>query len=163
MLKSTHKGVSGQAEPIEIDVTHLDDGWPDLSLLIRPAVLAALAEIDNPAPGALSIVLSNDEHVQGLNRTYRHKDRPTNVLSFPMPAGTGLMGDIILARETLEREAQDQGKSFIDHACHLLVHGVLHLQGFDHQETVAAEDMERREIHALKRLSIDNPYTSNKG
>lgn len=148
---------------IEIDVTVLDPDWPDLSALVRPAALSVLKEVDDPFYGSLSVVLSDDDHVHTLNRTYRHKDKPTNVLSFPMPEETGLMGDVILARQTIEKEAEEQGKSFADHVIHLLIHGVLHLQGYDHQNDADAQDMERREICALKRLSIDNPYTSNKG
>lgn len=112
--------------------------------------------------GELSVVLSDDEQVRQLNRDYRHKDSPTNVLSFPMPPETGLMGDVIFARETIAREAADQSKRFEDHFVHLLIHGMLHLQGFDHQIDAEAEDMEAREVRALARLSIDNPYTAVK-
>lgn len=133
-----------------------------MSALITPAVHAALAEIDAPSRGELSVVLSDDGHVQQLNRDFRGKDAPTNVLSFPMSPDTGLMGDVILARETIAREAADQGKVFADHFVHLLIHGVLHLQGFDHGNDVEATDMEAREVRALARLSIDNPYTGYK-
>lgn len=133
-----------------------------MTALIEPAVQAALGEVDSPTMGELSIVLSDDAQVQKLNRDYRHKDKPTNVLSFPMPPETGLMGDVIFARETLAREAANQGKRFEDHFVHLLIHGVLHLQGFDHQIDADAEDMEAREVRALARLSIDNPYRAIK-
>lgn len=133
-----------------------------MTALIEPAVQAALGEVDSPTMGELSVVLSDDAQVQKLNRDYRHKDKPTNVLSFPMPPETGLMGDVIFARETLAREAANQGKRFEDHFVHLLIHGVLHLQGFDHQIDVDAEDMEAREVRALARLSIDNPYRAIK-
>lgn len=144
-----------------IDVAQPAPGWP--KLMIWETVNAALNEVDNPNLGELSVVLSDDAQVQNLNRDYRGKDKPTNVLSFPMPKGSGLMGDVIFARETLEREAEAQGKRFSDHFAHLLVHGVLHLQGFDHQDDGAAEDMEAREVRALARLRIDNPYLSNNG
>lgn len=144
-----------------IDIARLADGWPDLS--IEAAVQAALNEVDAPNLGELSVVLSDDAQVQGLNRDYRSKDRPTNVLSFPMPVETGLMGDVVLALETVRREAAAQGKRFTDHAVHLLIHGVLHLQGFDHQDDASAVDMEAREVRALASLSIDNPYTDNNG
>lgn len=133
-----------------------------MTALIEPAVQAALGEVDSPTMGELSVVLSDDAQVQKLNRDYRHKDKPTNVLSFPMPPETGLMGDVIFARETLAREAANQGKRFEDHFVHLLIHGVLHLQGFDHQIDADAEDMEAREVRALARLSIDNPYRAIK-
>ncbi|MEM9599558.1 MAG: rRNA maturation RNase YbeY [Pseudomonadota bacterium] len=144
-----------------IDVTRLDDGWPELS--IDPPVHAALAEVDAPHLGELSVVLSDDEAVQDLNRRFRDRDKPTNVLSFPMPPGSGLMGDVVLARQTIAREAAEQGKTFEHHFTHLLIHGVLHLQGFDHQTDAQAADMEAREVRALARLSIDNPYSSDRG
>ena len=144
--------------PLIIDVAQPASGWPNILELIEPAVRIGLAEIDTPHWGEISIVLSDDAQVQTLNRDYRGKDRPTNVLSFPMPADSGLMGDIIFALETLQREAAAQKKSFEDHFTHLLIHGLFHLQGFDHQTDEEAEAMEALEIQALTRLSIDNPY-----
>lgn len=145
-----------------IDIAQPCADWPDITALIAPAVEAGLAEVDQANWGELSIVLSDDAQVQQLNRDFRQKDSPTNVLSFPMPADTGLMGDVVFARETLSREAADQGKRFEDHFVHLLIHGVLHLQGFDHQTDADADAMEAREVRALARLSIDNPYTAFK-
>jgi probable rRNA maturation factor len=145
-----------------IDIAQPCAAWPEVSSLISPAVHAALAELVAPSRGELSVVLSDDAQVQTLNREFRQKDSPTNVLSFPMPPETGLMGDVILAHETIAREAADQGKTFADHFVHLLIHGVLHLQGFDHQNDADADDMEAREVRALARLSIDNPYTGYK-
>jgi probable rRNA maturation factor len=145
-----------------IDVTPLCDRWPDLSDHIRPAVTAALTQIELRNLGELSVVLSDDAHVRTLNRDYRGKDKPTNVLSFPMAVGTGLMGDVVFAFETIGQEAADQGKSFLAHFSHLLIHGVLHLQGFDHQTEADAAAMEAHEIRALARLSIDNPYILDK-
>lgn len=144
-----------------IDIAGLAEGWPEMS--VRQTVEAALAEVDDPNWGELSVVLSNDAQVRTLNRDYRGRDRPTNVLSFSMPADSGLMGDVVFARETLVREAAEQGKTFTDHFAHLLIHGVLHLQGFDHQDDASATDMELREVRALARLSIDNPYASHNG
>lgn len=141
-----------------IDVAQPAKGWPDIEGLIEPAVRIGLREVSEPNMGELSIVLSDDAQVQALNRDYRNKDRPTNVLSFPMPPETGLMGDIVFALETLTREARDQSKPFAAHFTHLLIHGLFHLQGFDHLTEAEAEDMESREIRALARLSIDNPY-----
>lgn len=145
-----------------IDIAQPCAEWPDIKPLIDPAVQAALSEVIDPSKGELSVVLSNDAQVQQLNRDYRSKDVPTNVLSFPMPPDTGLMGDVVFARETIVREAAAQGKDFADHFVHLLVHGVLHLQGLDHQTDAQADDMEAREVRALARLSIDNPYTAYK-
>lgn len=150
---------TGPVGDLIIDLAQPASGWPDIVSLIEPAVRIGLTEVQGPNLGELSVVLSDDAQVQTLNRDYRGKDKPTNVLSFPMPPESGLMGDVIFALETLQREAEMQGKSFEDHFTHLLIHGVLHLQGFDHQTDPDAQEMEAREIRALARLSIDNPYT----
>ena len=106
--------------------------------------------------GELAVVLANDAFVRDLNKTYRGKNKPTNVLSFP---GQGdALGDIVLAHETIAREAREQGKRFKDHATHLLVHGVLHLSGLDHEADKEAEAMENMEVKILKKLDISNPY-----
>lgn len=144
-----------------IDIARPCPDWPEVEALIAPAAHAALAELEAPHWGELSVVLSDDAHVQTLNHDYRAKDKPTNVLSFSMPSETGLMGDVIFALETITREAEAQGKTFADHFTHLLVHGVLHLQGLDHETDADAQDMEAREVCALARLSIDNPYRSD--
>ena len=110
-----------------------------------------------------SIVLADDALVRDLNRTYRRQDRPTNVLSFPNDGQDGetgprLLGDVILARETVVREARDQGKSATAHMSHLVVHGLLHLLGFDHESAPQAERMEILEVAILAGLGIENPY-----
>jgi probable rRNA maturation factor len=113
--------------------------------------------------------LAGDEEVRGLNAHWRGKDKPTNVLSFPMAEpyeleqsdedGPAIMlGDIILAHGVCEREAAEKGVSIDEHATHLVVHGTLHLLGYDHQADSDANDMERREADALARLGISNPY-----
>ena len=139
-----------------IDITRQAGAWGEVDALIRRGAQAALA--GQARTGELSVVLSDDAHVRALNRDYRGRDAPTNVLSFPMPQDTGLLGDVVLARETLAREAGEQGKRFEDHLTHLLVHGVLHLLGFDHDTDADAEVMEAREVAVLARLGIDNPY-----
>ena len=106
--------------------------------------------------GELSIALIDDAHMQGLNTQYRGKDAPTNVLSFP--ADGPLLGDIVLSFETIAREAEAKSVSFADHLSHLLIHGFLHLQGYDHQNETDAAEMEALEISALAALGIDNPY-----
>ena len=119
----------------------------------------------------VSIVLADDAMVQGLNRDYRGKDQPTNVLSFaaldddvaPQPEdGPLLLGDIIVAYETTAAEATAEGKSFADHLSHLVVHGVLHLLGFDHIEEDEAEEMEELERSILGALGIADPYAPDK-
>ena len=118
----------------------------------------------------ISIRLTDDDEVRELNKQYRHKDKPTNVLSFPMVQadllgaldnsddGEVLLGDIILARGVCEREAAEKGVTTAGHATHLIVHGTLHLLGFDHIADDEAEAMEDLERAALATLGIDDPY-----
>ena len=126
------------------------------------ATIAATIEI--------SIRLTSDAEVQTLNRQYRGQDRPTNVLSFPMVQpdlidtvantddGEVLLGDIVLAHETCAREAVDRGVSTKDHATHLIVHGVLHLLGYDHMTDSEAETMEAIERDVMASLGLHDPY-----
>jgi len=108
----------------------------------------------------LSLVLASDEMTHQLNATYRHKDRPTNVLSFPSCEPKICLGDIVLSFETIQNEAIDQGKPFDHHVAHLFIHGVLHLMGHDHIEDDERVVMEAKEIKILERLDIQNPYDS---
>ncbi|MBN9564984.1 MAG: rRNA maturation RNase YbeY [Alphaproteobacteria bacterium] len=109
------------------------------------------------SPIALTVLLSTDEHIQNLNHIFCGKNMPTNVLSFPA-SEPGYMGDIILALETCVRESQLEGKPILNHATHLLVHGTLHLLGYDHQNDLEAKAMENMEIELLQKLDIPNPY-----
>lgn len=110
----------------------------------------------------LSIVLTDDAAQRELNRQWRGIDKPTNVLSFPQiePFGpvVGILGDIVLARETLEREAAELDKPFADHFTHLVVHGFLHILGYDHEEEGDALDMEGLETRILASLGVPDPY-----
>lgn len=108
----------------------------------------------------VAVVLADDAMVQRLNAEFRGKDKPTNVLSFPADeVDEDMLGDIILSVQTLEREASEQGKSIEHHAAHLLVHGMLHLLGYDHELSEEdAEEMESEEIALLDELGIANPY-----
>jgi probable rRNA maturation factor len=155
-----------------------DEDWDSRSswpLLVRRAAEAAIAESAFPqlASGErsveISVRLSGDQEVRSLNAEWRGKHKPTNVLSFPMAdehdlsaskvvESELLLGDIILARGVCETEAGDKGVSVEDHAAHLIIHGTLHLLGYDHHDEDEATDMERREIRALHRLGIANPY-----
>ena len=146
--------------PFEIDIAISHAPWSEALTDIKALALIALAqvmqELETPKLGELSLAFINDAEIQTLNRDYRGKDRPTNVLSFPQ---TGpLLGDIILARETVEREAQEKNISFEAHLTHLIIHGWLHLQGYDHETDATAQEMEAIEIAALGKLGIDNPY-----
>ena len=127
-------------------------------------MLEALKQSEAKVRGAaeLSILLTNDEEQHGLNREWRGKDSSTNVLSFPQiePFGpvVGMLGDITLARETLVREAIEQGVSFTDHFTHLVVHGFLHILGYDHLTDAEALQMESLETRILGSLGVDDPY-----
>jgi probable rRNA maturation factor len=150
-------------------------GWDDLA---RRAAVAAIAESEYPelatSPRAveISVRLTGDEEVRALNSQWRGKDKPTNVLSFPMAEADDLgepalsvpellLGDIVLAKGVCQAEAADKGVTVEDHATHLLVHGTLHLLGYDHHQDSEAADMEAREVRALARLGIANPYEVN--
>lgn len=118
-------------------------------------------------PGAeLCVHLGDDEHIRALNARWRGLDKPTNVLSFPAVdparlAKARLLGDVVLAFETLAREAADDGKPLADHYRHLVAHGFLHLLGFDHEREADAERMEAIETRILARLGVADPYRAD--
>ncbi len=143
--------------------------WPaaqELEVLARRATEACLAEVEFSAPphSELGLTFTDDAHIAALNGEWRGKDRATNVLSFPLAelrpgdALPALLGDIVFGFETVSREAQEQGKPFIDHLTHLVVHGLLHLLGHDHIEDEEAETMEALERRILQHLAIPDPY-----
>jgi probable rRNA maturation factor len=151
---------------VTIDFTIEAPGWvksDDAERVVRAAIEAAIAS-DEPGDYEIGVVLSDDERVRVLNRKWREKDTATNVLSFPAsdPAqdGARLLGDIVLALETIESEAAADGVTFNDHLAHLAVHGVLHLLGFDHERDDDAETMEDEERKILGRLGIGDPYAA---
>ena len=117
----------------------------------------------------MSLVLCDDAFIRALNRTWRGKDRPTNVLSFPTgpgeprapDAGPTLLGDIVVSYETAAREAREEGKSLPDHLAHLVVHGMFHLLGYDHEDDSEADVMEALEGRALAALGVASPYLSD--
>lgn len=159
---------------LDIQISVEDGGWPDEAVLAALAsrVLDAAAEFlvreeDQPFPKMapeLSLVFTNDDSIQEINAEWRDQDKPTNVLSFPAfplePGGMPgpMLGDIVVARETVEREAVDLDKTFDDHLTHLLVHGFLHLFGYDHMEKDEAEEMEALETRILAGLGLSDPY-----
>ena len=119
---------------------------------------AALASMQGgKGKAAFTILLSDDKKLHALNITFRGKDKPTNVLSFPARQDDYL-GDVAMAYGVTAKEARDQKKSFADHATHLVVHGVLHLLGYDHETARAAKIMELLEIRILSELGIGDPY-----
>ncbi len=139
---------------------------------------AAFAAAGYSKDCSFSITFTDDVQVQELNRTYRHIDKPTNILSFPFAEGDddpmegipeecraeleeelgGEIGDLVVSVETMEREAKEQNKSLEEHLAHLIIHGCLHLIGYDHIEDAEAEVMEGLEIKALASLGYRNPY-----
>lgn len=148
-----------------IDVEFADARWkrvPKLQIKIVEAHALALTKRD--AVKLTALLLSNDKEVKSLNRAWRGKNKPTNVLSFPaaaqkLPRGeVRPLGDVILSYETCAKEAKAAGKSLSDHAVHLTLHGLLHLIGYDHINNVDAHKMEVKEIRILAKLGIANPY-----
>jgi probable rRNA maturation factor len=137
--------------------------------MVKSAILAA-AKAASTGRVELAIVLSHDSAIQALNRDWRGKNAPTNVLSFPSaparprrkggkgPSPSPYIGDIVIAYETTAREAAAEGKPFSHHLAHLAVHGFLHLLGYDHENDRDAEAMERLERRILRRMAIPDPY-----
>ena len=143
-----------------------EQALPDVEDIVHGAARLALDGVDRAERIEVSIVLSNDAEIRALNRTWRGQDKPTNVLSFPGDTETDvakapiLLGDVIVAFETATREVdQDRAAaSLADHLAHLIVHGVLHLLGYDHEIDSEAEEMEQLETELLAQLGIPNPY-----
>ena len=138
------------------------DACPEASTIAAAAARAALAT--GTSRCVIDVTLTDDAEQRQLNRTYRGRDAPTNVLAFPQaetasPADMPvLLGDVVLAFETVRREAAEQKKPFTDHLSHLVVHGVLHLLGLDHEKAADAAAMEAREIKILAGLGVPDPY-----
>ena len=142
-----------------IDVEIEDQAWA-IALPASAAVAerAALAALDGEA-GDVAVLLSGDDDVQALNARFRGKDKPTNVLSFPAPeSARPHLGDVALAYGVCRAEAQAQGKTLEHHLAHLVVHGVLHLLGYDHETDAEAETMEGTERAVLAGLGVPDPY-----
>ncbi len=158
----------------------MSDAGPRIEISIECELWSSLGNVDELAevaiaesirqsrvrlcPGAeISILLCDDRFIRALNLQWRGCDAATNVLSFPVPGeveAAPALGDIAIAFETTAREAEEEGKSFTDHFIHLVVHGFLHLIGYDHQNEAEATAMERLERDILAALGIDDPYRS---
>jgi probable rRNA maturation factor len=155
------------ATPSSTDVqikSPLWDAEPAAAQTVRAAIDSAAALV--PAEGEISVLLTDDAALRDLNRTWRGLDQPTNVLSFPAAKsinkrGGALLGDIAVAYETLACEAAANDKLFLHHLAHLVVHGFLHLLGYDHQTDSQADAMEALERAALARLDIVDPYIAH--
>ena len=149
---------------VESDVSDEWDSRTDWPAIAERAVRVAVAHSDWPdlADTEVSVKFTSDAEVRGLNAAWRGKDKPTNVLSFPMaeaPEGAPMLGDIVLAGGVCAREAAEKNVAVETHATHLVVHGTLHLLGYDHETSEAdAEAMEELERRALASLGIADPY-----
>ncbi len=144
----------------DITIIRQSESWQGeqaLFALTGSALEVLGTEITVPEAQSLAVVFTDDASIRDMNHQFRGKDAPTNVLSFPSDEEEEL-GDIILAYETIEKEAAEQRKSFDNHLTHLLIHGILHLLGYDHSEEDEARDMESLEIRILAKLDIANPY-----
>lgn len=170
---SVESSVSSAVPPLNVDITRQSEAW-DLAAeeVVLRTVQTAFLETGKGLKGAheLSVLLADNDFIHTLNRKYRSKDKPTNVLSFPQAEllvtdedglrGEIALGDIVLAFETVAEEARSQKKTFEDHLAHLVVHGVLHLLGYVHESDADAEEMEALEVEILQGMKISNPYTT---
>lgn len=154
----------------EIDIA-VDGGdwsaWHDVERRVEVALEAVFKVLDLiPSENTLSVLLTNDENMTAINAQWRGKNKPTNVLSFPaMNVAAGgqpgpLLGDVVVAYETVAREAEDEGRPFTDHLAHLFIHGILHLLGYDHENDDEAHVMESLEVDILGAMGIASPYAT---
>lgn len=175
---STHPPMRSEDPPFEgepperlaVEIVIEDDGWTavadlEAAVLAAARAVAGLDVVAEALPASACVALTGDNAVRLLNATYRGKDKPTNVLSFPSPdAGVleaeeaDFLGDVILARETVMREAGELGVAASHHLQHLVVHGLLHLLGYDHENDDDAEVMEALETTALSSIGVADPY-----
>lgn len=153
-----------QATPVvDIQVqSRLWDARPLVEQTVRDAIAAAAAALST-SDGEVSILLTDDSEIRALNRDWRGLDKPTNVLSFPaakpaVPGSDVLLGDIVVAYETLQRECDDEDRDFLHHLAHLTVHGFLHLLGYDHQTDAQAGEMEALESKIMTRMNMPDPW-----
>ncbi len=169
MMQDDFSSAMCKLNNLAIEININCQGWPKekkLHDLVENAVRSASvsAEIAYPEQAQLSLLFSDNREIQRLNNQFRGKNVPTNVLSFPQleikpgQSAGEILGDIAFALETIRAEAALENKSFDNHLTHLIVHGFLHLFGYDHMEENDAEIMEAHEISALAKLGIENPY-----
>jgi probable rRNA maturation factor len=163
---SGNSGEPPQAVTLAAEVVRHSSAWNDSAVSDATLELAAHAAFTQalpakPSPYEATILLTDDAEMRTLNRTWRGKDEPTTVLSFPAgdtPGEDGALGDVAIAYETAKAEADQAGIPLSDHVSHLVVHGVLHLLGFDHLDDAEADKMEDLEREALASLGIADPY-----
>ena len=164
-------GDSDPDQRLQIDCVHEAGDWgPSLEIELLAAKIAAaiphVVSVEGRGASA-ALALLDDATVRRLNAAYRNQDKPTNVLSFPAASRAAsetshrFLGDVALACETIRSEARQKGIPFRDHVGHLVVHGVLHLLGYDHGTDAEAATMERAEVEVLARLAIPDPFLSH--
>src|SRR5262245_7770793 len=154
-----------RAFPPRIDIqtqSPLWEGQPLATRTVHDAIATAASELSTIG-GEVCIVLTDDSAIARLNRDWRGIDKPTNVLSFPAPGPTvgpepRLLGDIVIAYQTLERECETENRLFLHHLAHLAIHGFLHLSGYDHETDGQADEMEALESKIMSRLNMPDPY-----
>ena len=165
---TSRSGKAGKAGEVAVEINCEDDAWRPYLEIIEPRLKSVAAEL-GVFCGELSVVLTDDTAIQKINKQFRGQDKPTNVLSFPSVQASveetinaisehTLLGDIVLSYQVIDSEAMEQDKSFEAHLVHLLIHGFLHLLGYDHVEDNDAEIMEQKEIQILDIFDIENPY-----
>lgn len=154
---------SRRAGAPEIEIQRASPLWqaqPQAEPTVRAAIAAAAQVLATPA-GEVNVVLGDDAAIRRLNRDWRGVDKPTNVLSFPAAKQAGadeMLGDIVIAYETLLRECADEDRIFLHHLAHLAVHGFLHLMGYDHQTDAQADAMEALERRIMMLMQMPDPY-----
>ena len=147
--------------PNGLQITVKDKKWKDVLPKYRSVCRKAISTVLDLTSCEVSIVLADDLFVHQLNLEYRNIDKPTNVLSFPVPfvdVPMRPMGDIVLALETVQKESKEQKKTFEEHLTHLLIHGALHLSGYDHILDEEAKVMESLEVEKVTSLGFEDPY-----
>lgn len=162
---------TGAEPPLCLEVVRESGDWSGFPPVDGPVaavgrVLARSSAASGRLPAEVSVALSSDARVRVLNATYRGVDMPTNVLSFPVPETRGasmdnrppFLGDVVLAAETVSREARERAIPPVHHLQHLVLHGILHLLGFDHESEAGAEEMEALEAELLAELGVANPH-----
>ncbi|HET7410093.1 MAG TPA: rRNA maturation RNase YbeY [Paracoccaceae bacterium] len=157
--------MSEARSPDAIEIVRQDARWDateaDWDAMAARALAAVDAALEPDRRGEVALLLADDAALQALNARWRGKNKPTNVLSFPAPRGGSMLGDIALSYDTLAQEAAEKHISLQDHAMHLIVHGLLHLHGYDHQDDAEAEEMEALERRILAGFGIADPYAED--
>lgn len=161
--KTPEMTVSQMVDDPKVDIRIADPDWEGRFDNLTETVMRALtAAANHSRAGKVDLLLTHDAEIHDLNKNWRDKDNPTDVLSFPSDGSafeTGFLGDIAISLGVMSRDAEDMKKTLGDHFSHLLVHGYLHLLGYDHQLEDEAAEMEAMEIKILADLGISNPYS----